>query len=151
MRSSHRRCFAEKVFLKISTNFIGKYLCRSLLSNTLAGLRIGTLLKKRLQNMNFPVNFAKFSRTYSLQNSSWWLFLIFDDYENFSFIQMTWSSVYIWKYKSSFVGVSCHCIPFFLTLSWRRLLSYRNHPLICSAYQWIGFYMITASAMKELS
>ena len=32
-----------------------------------------------------------------------------------------------------------------LTLSWRRLLSYRNQ---CRANQWTGFYMITASAMK---
>ena len=34
-----------------------------------------------------------------------------------------------------------------LTLSWRRPLSYRN----CSRNQWTGFYMITASALKELS
>ena len=32
-----------------------------------------------------------------------------------------------------------------LSLSWRRPLSYRNH-----ANQWTGFYMITASVMKEL-
>ena len=36
-----------------------------------------------------------------------------------------------------------------LTLSWRRLLSYRNQS-IYSANQWTGFYMITASVMKEL-
>ena len=34
-------------------------------------------------------------------------------------------------------------IMFFLTLSWRRPLSYRNQ-----SNQWTGFYMITASVMK---
>ena len=36
-----------------------------------------------------------------------------------------------------------------LTLSWRRLISYRNQ--ICSANQWTGFYMISASVMKGLN
>ena len=35
-----------------------------------------------------------------------------------------------------------------LILWWRRPLSYRN--LYCSANQWTGFYMITASVVKEL-
>ena len=35
-----------------------------------------------------------------------------------------------------------------LTLSWRRLIPYRNQ--ICSANQWTGFYMISASVMKWL-
>ena len=38
-----------------------------------------------------------------------------------------------------------------LTLSWRRPLPYRASPLIFSANQWTGFYMITASVMKELN
>ena len=38
-----------------------------------------------------------------------------------------------------------------LTLSWRRPLSYRNQPIDLLASQWAGFYMITASVMKELS
>ena len=33
-----------------------------------------------------------------------------------------------------------------LTRSWRRSLSYRNQ-----ANQWTGFYMVTASVMKELN
>ena len=36
-----------------------------------------------------------------------------------------------------------------LTLSWRRLIPYRNQ--ICSANQWTGFYMISASVMKGLN
>ena len=36
-------------------------------------------------------------------------------------------------------------IMFFLTLSWRRPLSYRNQ-----SNQWTGFYMTTVSIMEEL-
>ena len=39
-----------------------------------------------------------------------------------------------------------YSICFHLTLSWRQPLSYRNQ-----SNQWTGFYMITASVMKELS
>ena len=38
-----------------------------------------------------------------------------------------------------------------LTLSWRGPLSYRNHSMDLIANQWTGFYMITASVMRELS
>ena len=38
----------------------------------------------------------------------------------------------------------------FLTLSWRSSHHIETSPLICSAYQWTGFYMIGTSVMKEL-
>ena len=38
-----------------------------------------------------------------------------------------------------------------LTLSWRRPILYRKYIEICSANQWTGFYMITASVMKGLN
>ena len=38
-----------------------------------------------------------------------------------------------------------------LTLSWRRPLSYRNQSIDLRANQWTGFYIITASVMKELT
>ena len=38
-----------------------------------------------------------------------------------------------------------------LTLSWRRPLYIETTPLICSANQWTGFYMIAASIMKGLT
>ena len=43
-------------------------------------------------------------------------------------------------------------MKYVLTLSLRRPLPYHieTSPLICSANQWTGFYMITASVMKEL-
>ena len=38
----------------------------------------------------------------------------------------------------------------YLTLSWRRLLSYRNQSIDLPS-QWAGFYMITGSVMKGLN
>ena len=63
IRSSHRRCFIEKGVLKTLAKFTGKHLCWSLFFNKVAGLQPSSLLKKRLQHMCFPVNFAKFLRT----------------------------------------------------------------------------------------
>ena len=45
-------------------------MCQGLSFNKVAGLRPATLLKKRLWNRCFPVNFAKFLRTSFLQNTS---------------------------------------------------------------------------------
>ena len=56
----------------------------------------------------------------------------------------------LWYINYNFFSVlrSLIIIPL-LTLSWRRSLSYRNQ--ICGANQWTGFYVITASVIKELS
>ena len=51
----------------------------------------------------------------------------------------------IWSLRLT--GINTKKLMFPLTLSWRRSLSYRNQS---SANQWTGFYMITASLMKEL-
>ena len=45
------------------------------LFNKVVGLRLATLLKKRLQQRCFPVNFAKFLRTPSLVEHLRWLLL----------------------------------------------------------------------------
>ena len=51
--------------------------------------------------------------------------------------------------SDSYSNFCCFVFVFFtLILSWRGPLSYRNH---CSANQWTGCYMITASVMKELT
>ena len=68
-RSSHRRFFAKKGVLRKFAKFtrntclesLFKYRCRPIPA---------TLLKKRLWNKCFPVNFAKFLRTPFLQNTS---------------------------------------------------------------------------------
>ena len=69
-RSSHQRCSLKKVFLKNFTKFTGKHLCWSLFFNKVSGLRPATLLKKRLQQRCFPVNFLKFLGTPFLQKTS---------------------------------------------------------------------------------
>ena len=69
-RSSHRRCSVKKGVLRNFVKFTGKHLCQSLFLNKVAGPRPATLLKKSLWHVFFPVNFAKFLRTPSLQSTS---------------------------------------------------------------------------------
>ena len=52
--------------------------------------------------------------------------------------------------KSNICFTKTHSSKIDLTLSWRGLLYIETSPLICRANQWTGFYMITASVMKEL-
>ena len=77
LRTSHQWCSMKKGVLRNFTKFPGKYLCQSLFSNKVAGLRPATLLKKRLWHWCFPVNFPKFLRTPFLQNTSRRLLLVF--------------------------------------------------------------------------
>ena len=60
----------KKAVLRNFINFLGKHLCQSLLFNKVAGLRTVSLLKKRLWDRCFLVNFAKFLRTTFLRNPS---------------------------------------------------------------------------------
>ena len=93
-RSTHRRCSFKKDVLKnfakfwrtpffeehlrelllfFETGFYvtsSKHLCQSLFFNKVAGLRPATLLKKRLWDRCFLVNFVKFLRTHFSQNTS---------------------------------------------------------------------------------
>ena len=62
-KSSRPEVFCEKGVLKNFTKVTGKHLCQSLFFNKVADLRPATLLKKRLWNRCFPVNFVKFLRT----------------------------------------------------------------------------------------
>ena len=66
-RSSHQRCSIIKCIDRNFAEFTGKHLCQSLFFNKIVGLRPATLLKKRLWNRCFPVNFAKLLRTPFLQ------------------------------------------------------------------------------------
>ena len=74
-RSSHRRCSVTKDVLRNFAKFTGKHLCQRLFFNKVAGLRLATLLKKKLWHRYFPVNFAKFLSTAFLQNTSGWVLL----------------------------------------------------------------------------
>ena len=68
-RSSHQRCSLKTVFLKNFTKFSGKHLRWSLLFNKVSGMRPASLLKKRLQQRCFPVNFVKCLRTAFFRSS----------------------------------------------------------------------------------
>ena len=59
-RSSHWRCSVKKGVLRNFAKFTEKHLCESLFLNKVAGVRLATLLKKRLWYRCFPMNFAKF-------------------------------------------------------------------------------------------
>ena len=72
-RSNHQRCSLKKVFLKNFRKFSGKHLCWSLFFNKVSRLRPATLLKKRLQQRCFPVNFVKFLRIRFWKSTSRWL------------------------------------------------------------------------------
>ena len=60
----------KKVVIENSAKFIWKHLHQSLFFSKDAGLRHATLLKRRLWQRCFPINFAKFSKTTFLQNES---------------------------------------------------------------------------------
>ena len=70
IRNSHRRCSIKRDVLKKFTKFIGKHQCHSLFFNKVAALRPATLLKKRLWQRYFLLNFAKLLKTPVLQNTS---------------------------------------------------------------------------------
>ena len=62
-RSSHQKCSVRKGVLRNFAKFTWKHLCQSLFLNKVAGLRLATLLKKRISHRCFHENFAKFLRT----------------------------------------------------------------------------------------
>ena len=74
-RSSRQDVFCKNVFLRNFAKFTGKHLCQSLYFNEVADLRSATLLKKRLWQGCFSVNFAKFLRTPFLTEHLRWLLL----------------------------------------------------------------------------
>ena len=74
MEAVVQRSSVKKVFSEISHNS-GEHLRQSLFFNKVAGLRLATLLKKRLWHKCFPVNFGKFRRTPFFKEHLWWLLL----------------------------------------------------------------------------
>ena len=69
VRSGRLEVFCKKDVLRNFAKFTGKHLRQSLSFNKVAGLRPATLLKKRLRLRYLPVDFPKFLRTLSLQNT----------------------------------------------------------------------------------
>ena len=62
-RSIHQKCSIKKGVIRNFVKFTGKHMCQSIFFNKVAALRYATLLKKRLWDMCFLVNIAKFLRT----------------------------------------------------------------------------------------
>ena len=60
----------KKCVLRNFIKLTGKQQCQSFFFNKVAGLRPANLFKKRLWQRCFPDNFAKFIRTFFLQNTS---------------------------------------------------------------------------------
>ena len=73
--SSRPEVFCKKDVLRNFTKFTGKHLCRSLFLGKVAGLKLATLLKKRVWHKCFPVNFANFLRTPFFIEHLWWQLL----------------------------------------------------------------------------
>ena len=69
-RNNRPELYCNKSALINFTQFTGKHLCQSLIFNKFSELSPATLLKKTLWYGCFPVNFAKFSKTPFLQNTS---------------------------------------------------------------------------------
>ena len=70
-RSNCLQVFCRKSVFRNFAKFTWKNLCQGLFFNKVAGLRISTLLKKRLWHRYFHVDFAKSLRTnFFLQNTS---------------------------------------------------------------------------------
>ena len=73
-RSSRLEVFYKRGVLRSFAKFAGKHLCQSLFLHKVVGLRTVILLKKRLLQRCFPVNFAKFLITPFLTEHLRWLF-----------------------------------------------------------------------------
>ena len=88
-RSSRPDVFYEKGVLRIFAKFTGKHLCQSLFLKKIAGLRLWH------RHRCFPVNFAKFLRTYFLTEQLRWLLLKVKT----SLLEL-WHTCYIFAYSS---------------------------------------------------
>ena len=69
-RTSHRKCSLKNGVLKNFAKFAGKDLCQSLFFHKVTGFRPAILLKRRLWQNCFTVNFANILRTHFLQKTS---------------------------------------------------------------------------------
>ena len=95
-RSSHRICSVKKGVLRNFAKFTRKHLYQSLFFNKVIGLRLVTLLKKKLWRRCFRMNFSEFLRTPFLQNTSRQLLLkiFFKLFKMSNFRKLYWGYQY---------------------------------------------------------
>ena len=98
-----RRCSVKKGVRRNFTKFTGKHLCQSFFFNKVAGVRLVTLLKKRLWHRCFPVNFVKFLRTPFLQNTFGRLLLTCDQNLTLKINSSNLSVVFMFSFQNDFI------------------------------------------------
>ena len=115
-RSSHQRCSVKKVFLEFSQHSQENICSRvSFLIKLQTWCLIpAALLKKRLWNWCFPVNFLKFLRITFLTEHFWWLLLKNLNRHYTSFNQLTYRTIdhvlfLQFNFCNSCVYAALHC------------------------------------------
>ena len=68
--------FCKKGLHANLAKFAVKHICQSLFLNKVSGLRTATLLKKKLWQRCFPVNYAKLFKSNFFIEQLWWLLLL---------------------------------------------------------------------------
>ena len=119
--------FCKKGPLENFANFTGKHPYQSLFFNKVAVQKTAPLLKDSFFKC-FPVNFEKIFKNNFFIEHLWWLLL--------DLKQVRFLTEFV-RLKTSLTSRGPHYI--------------KTSPLICRANQWIGFYMIGTSVMKELN
>ena len=91
----------------LNQNTSGSSLSRGVLAKLVAGIRPGTLLKKRLLHSCFPVSFVKFLRTPPFYiEHLWWLLPYFKKTLGKTFAQSISESIYNLQYLQQKISLS---------------------------------------------
>ena len=111
-KSNHRRFSMKKGVPRNFTKFIGTHQCQSLFFNKVAGLRLASLLTKRLWHRCIPVSFLKFLRTTFFIERLWWLLLliIFMDFTWLLTSSILWNRFCKGSENSQSIGFSKTCL-----------------------------------------
>ena len=87
--------FSKKGVLRNFAKFTGKYLCKNLFFNNVAGSGLLRSIKKILWHRHFPVSFEKFLRRSFLTEHLRWLLPVTLDLLIFKEIIKNWSEVVV--------------------------------------------------------
>ena len=118
LRSSRPEVFVKKGVLTNFAKFAVKHLFQSLFFNKVAGLRLATLLKKKLWLRCFPVNFENFLRRPFLAEHLRWLLS-----SGVTISEINWLSV-----RDCFMSLALESISVFSFLSGSERSSWESNP-----------------------